>query len=46
MTASVILETGFLTSPGDRELIVDQPELSAEGLADGIVSYLTSQNLL
>jgi hypothetical protein len=46
MTASVILETGFLTSPGDRELIVDQPELSAEGLADGIVGYLKEEHLL
>lgn len=46
MTASVILETGFLTSPSDRELIVDQPEVSAEGLAAGVIEYLTAKNLL
>lgn len=46
MTASVILETGFLTSPSDRDIIVDQPELSAEGLADGIVEHLTEKKLL
>lgn len=46
MTASLILETGFLSSPGDREIIVNQPELSAKGLADGIINYLLSQNLL
>lgn len=46
MTASVILETGFLTSPYDRQTIVNQPEISARGLADGIVAYLTSQKLL
>jgi hypothetical protein len=46
MTTSVILETGFLTSPGDREIIVDQPQLSAEGLANGILAYLTTEKLL
>ncbi len=46
MTASVILETGFLTSPSDREVIVEQPEVSAEGLAKGVIAYLTEQNLL
>ena len=45
MTPSVILETGFLTSPGDREIIVRQPEIPAEGLAGGILTYLRSQNL-
>jgi hypothetical protein len=46
MTSSIILETGFLTSPGDRRIIVSQPELSAEGLANGIIDYLRSQRLL
>jgi hypothetical protein len=46
MTASVILETGFLTSPADRDIIISQPQLSAEGLAAGISTYLRDQNLL
>jgi hypothetical protein len=45
MTPSVILETGYLTSPQDRKIIVSQPELSAEGLADGIITFLKSENL-
>ena len=46
MTTSLILETGFLTSPADRKIIVAQPELSAQGLASGIINYLESENLL
>lgn len=46
MTTAMILETGFLTNPTDRLTIVNNPELSAEGLANGIISYLTAQELL
>lgn len=46
MTASIILETGFLTNATDRKTIVSNPEISAEGLASGIIRYLESQNLL
>lgn len=46
MTTAIILETGFLSSPSDRKIIVDQPELSARGLADGIIEFLESENLL
>ncbi len=46
MTTSIILETGFLSSPSDREIIVTQPELSAEGLANGIIAHLEEQELL
>lgn len=46
MTASVILETGFLSSPSDRELLISNPQASAEGLANGIVSYLKAEKLL
>lgn len=46
MTTAIILETGFLSSPSDRRLIVDQPEVSAQGLADGIIEYLTSEKLI
>lgn len=46
MTTSIILETGFLTSPADRELIVDNPEISAQGLAKGILEYLLDKGLI
>lgn len=46
MTTAAILETGFLTNPYDREIIVDQPELSAKGLANGVIEYLKLQKLL
>jgi len=46
MTSSVILETGFLTSPSDRRLIVNQPEVAAAGIASGIINFLTNEGLL
>ncbi len=46
MTPSLILETGFLTTAADREIIVDNPQQSAQGIAEGIIAYLESQNLL
>jgi len=45
MTASIILETGFLTSPADRAIIVRRPDLAAKGIAEGIIAYLTSANI-
>lgn len=45
-TASVILETGFLSSPRDRTIIINNPQISASGLTDGILQYLEFQNLL
>lgn len=46
MTTSIILETGFLTSPSDRRIIVDKPEVSAKGLSEGIIKYLISQKII
>lgn len=46
MTASVILETGFLSNAEDRKIIVARPEISAQGLANGIIKYLQFQDLL
>lgn len=43
MTTSLILETGFLSSPNDRNVIVKNPELSAQGLSNGIILYLESR---
>lgn len=46
MTAGVIVETGFLTNAGDRRIIVTNPEISAEGIARGILKFLENQNLI
>ena len=46
MTPSVILETGFLTNASDRRIIVSRPELSAQGIASGIINYLETEKLL
>jgi hypothetical protein len=39
-TPAAIVETGFLTSPIDRELIVKQPERVASGIAEGVLAFL------
>lgn len=40
MTVGVILETGFLTSPRDRRIIVDGQDRAARGIASAVVSYI------
>ena len=39
MTIGVILETGFLTSPVDRAIIVDDPDLVARAIADAVQAF-------
>lgn len=46
MTTAMILETGFLTNPNDQKIIVKKPEIASEGLADGLLTYLSQQGLL
>lgn len=46
MTVGTIVETGFLTNPSDRTIIVNKPELSAQGIANGILAFLSSENLI
>ncbi len=46
MTTSAIIETGFLTSPSDRKLLINNPEIPAQALSTGIINYLTAENLL
>ncbi|RJP43627.1 hypothetical protein C4587_02710 [Candidatus Parcubacteria bacterium] len=41
LTPAVIVETGFMTSPEDRAVIVDRPERAAKGIADGIAAFLS-----
>jgi N-acetylmuramoyl-L-alanine amidase len=45
-TASAILETGFLTNAHDRTIIVTTPQKSAQGLANGILAYLSQKELI
>ena len=40
-TPSVILEMGFLSNDGDRALAMDQPDLLATGIANGIERFLS-----
>lgn len=46
MTTSIIFETGFLTNASDRNIIALQPEIAAQGLANGIMEYLKTENLI
>lgn len=46
LTPSIILETGFLSSPADRKLLVDNPQPSAEGLAEGLINYLEMKKII
>ena len=39
MTIGVILETGYLTSAADRQVIVGQPERAARGIVDAVLAY-------
>jgi N-acetylmuramoyl-L-alanine amidase len=39
MTIAAIIETGFLTSAEDRELIIGQPERVARGIVDAITEF-------
>jgi N-acetylmuramoyl-L-alanine amidase len=36
MTIGVIIETGFLTSAGDRRVIIDDPERAARGIVEAV----------
>lgn len=40
MTPAAIVETGFISSPSDRKIIVQRPEKAAEGIANGILIFL------
>lgn len=39
MTIAAIIETGFLTNAGDREVIVAQPERVARGIVEAITAF-------
>ncbi len=39
-TPALIVETGFLTSAGDRAFLTGRPELAGRGIANGILRFL------
>jgi N-acetylmuramoyl-L-alanine amidase len=39
MTIAVILETGFLTNPSDRTVIVSDPQRVARGIVDAVMAF-------
>ena len=39
MTIAVILETGFLTSQGDRQVLMNDPERAARGIVDAVMAF-------
>ena len=38
-TIAVIIETGFLTNPGDRQVIVNDPERAARGIVEAVAAF-------
>jgi N-acetylmuramoyl-L-alanine amidase len=42
-TPSIMVECGFATHPTDRQLIFEQPDLIATGIAEGILAFLSAQ---
>lgn len=41
MTPAVIIETGFLTSPRDREILISNPKKAADGIASALLKFLS-----
>lgn len=46
MTTAAIVETGFITNPKDRKIIVNQQDKVSKALAEGIVNFLKQQGLM
>jgi N-acetylmuramoyl-L-alanine amidase len=44
MTPAVILETGFLTNPTEARLLINNPELPALAIVDGVTEFLNLQS--
>ncbi|OGY46338.1 MAG: hypothetical protein A2744_01840 [Candidatus Buchananbacteria bacterium RIFCSPHIGHO2_01_FULL_44_11] len=43
MTPAIILKTGFLTSLADQKILINNPELSGQGVAGAIFEFLGLQ---
>lgn len=46
MTTAAILETGFLTNPSDRKILINSPKIAARGIANGVIKYLSLEGLI
>lgn len=46
MTSAAIVETGFLTNYSDRQMLINSPAISANGIAKGTIEFLKSEGLL
>ena len=46
MTTAVIVETGFLTNRSDQKLLINHPEIPAQGIANGLIEYLSQEELI
>ncbi|MBI4137553.1 N-acetylmuramoyl-L-alanine amidase [Candidatus Roizmanbacteria bacterium] len=46
MTTGVIAETGFLTNYSDRQLLINSPEIPAQGIAEALIAHLEGEGLL
>ena len=44
MTTAAILEVGFMSNAADRTIIIDQPELVAQGIRNAVMEYFSLQN--
>ena len=40
MTVAVIMETGFLTNSNDQRILITNPKLAAQGIAEAILKFL------
>lgn len=45
-TPAAIVETGFLTNPDDRRVIVEQPPLAAKGIANGVLDFMRQRGAI
>ena len=44
-TPAVIIEVGFLTSPVDRAVFLNEPERAARGISEGIIQFLNDDSI-
>lgn len=46
MTPGVLVETGFLTNYYESSVLINNPEIPAQGIADGIIEFINENNPL
>lgn len=45
LTPAMIIETGYITNPGDRRTIVANSDTAAQGIVSGIIKFLVARGL-